>query len=80
MSHCDQFGKGFLWAFCHRDIKPENIFLTLDAAKVGDLGLAKILRGGASTTRTVCGTPAFYSPEIWEARPYGKESDVWALG
>ena len=29
---------------------------------------------------TVIGTPYYMSPELFSNRPYGKESDVWALG
>jgi serine/threonine protein kinase len=26
------------------------------------------------------GTPYYLAPEIWKAKQYGKESDIWALG
>lgn len=29
---------------------------------------------------TQIGTPYYLSPEVWNAYPYGKKSDVWSLG
>lgn len=70
----------------HRDIKPENIFIdyskqdSLPTAKIGDFGLAKVLKGAddmvtvdSVSTRTrssiqyfssVAGTQAYMAPEI----------------
>lgn len=47
----------------HRDIKPANVFL--DGAgnvKLGDFGLARILRDDTSFAQTLVGTPYYMSP------------------
>lgn len=63
----------------HRDIKAANIFLvTAREVKIGDLGVAKITKGGMAHTQI--GTPYYMSPEIWRNRPYNKKSDIWSLG
>lgn len=63
----------------HRDIKAQNIFLvSAREVKIGDLGVAKITKGGMAHTQI--GTPYYMSPEIWRSRPYNKKSDIWSLG
>lgn len=63
----------------HRDIKPMNIFVgEHDLVKVGDLGIAKMIRDGCA--RTQIGTPHYMPPELWLNKPYNFTSDLWALG
>ncbi|KAH8290023.1 hypothetical protein KR044_000463, partial [Drosophila immigrans] len=65
----------------HRDIKPANIFL--DAAgnvKLGDFGLARVLRRDQSFAASFVGTPHYMSPELVKGRQYDRKSDVWAVG
>eukprot|EP00727_Mastigamoeba_balamuthi_P002035 m51a1_g11829 putative -related protein kinase 2 (692) ;mRNA; f:434179-436828 len=65
----------------HRDLKTSNVFLTgphPHAVKIGDLGVAKLLK--AAATQTQVGTPYYISPEIWRKLPYNEKSDVWSLG
>eukprot|EP00741_Cyanophora_paradoxa_P020945 tig00021319_g20220.t1 len=63
----------------HRDMKAQNIFLmSNDMIKIGDLGVAKLLKEGNAQTQV--GTPYYMSPEIWKNRPYDKKSDIWSLG
>ena len=63
----------------HRDIKAANILRTSPAiVKVGDLGIAKLLKGALATTQI--GTPHYMPPEVWKSRPYSFSSDVWSLG
>ncbi|KAF5837626.1 kinase-like domain-containing protein [Dunaliella salina] len=64
----------------HRDIKPGNIMIMAnDVAKIGDLGIAKLLKS-TMAAKTQIGTPHYMPPEIWRNRPYGFQSDSWALG
>jgi len=65
----------------HRDLKSSNVFLTAEnEAKLGDLGIAKILESTMAEADSVVGTPQYLSPELCENRPYSYSSDVWALG
>lgn len=65
----------------HRDLKTQNIFLTsTHIIKLGDLGIARVLDSASDLATTVIGTPYYMSPELFRNTPYGKESDVWALG
>lgn len=70
----------------HRDLKPQNVLLVSDAAKtrvkVGDFGLSKLIVDDGSLLRTVCGTPCYAAPEIWDENHtvYDKKVDVWSLG
>lgn len=65
----------------HRDLKPANVLLVSDdRLKIADLGIAKVLNGDEPVAKTQCGTPAYFSPELWRNQPYDDRSDVWALG
>ncbi|KAL3139701.1 hypothetical protein ABBQ38_004011 [Trebouxia sp. C0009 RCD-2024] len=63
----------------HRDIKPMNIFVgDHDVVKVGDLGIAKMIKEGVANTQI--GTPHYMPPELWQNKKYTFTSDLWALG
>jgi hypothetical protein len=69
----------------HRDVKPDNIFLAQNGTvKLGDFGLAKILRDGASSvtvTGHVLGSPHFISPEQARGqRDVDLRADIYGLG
>jgi NIMA (never in mitosis gene a)-related kinase len=65
----------------HRDLKTQNIFLTKNKIiKVGDLGIARVLKGNNDMATTIIGTPYYMSPELFSNKPYNSKSDVWALG
>lgn len=70
----------------HRDLKPENILIdAAGRAKVGDFGIARILRpGGPRSTVTsadvVLGTPRYMAPEALEGAPPDPRMDVYSLG
>ncbi len=69
----------------HRDIKPSNILIDSgDEPHIMDFGLAKVVRDGASLTRTgaVLGTPAYIAPEqaAGDRGQAGPVSDVYSLG
>ena len=65
----------------HRDLKLGNIFLTYDGlVKLGDFGIARVLKNTLELARTQVGTPYYLSPEICEGKPYSHRSDVWSAG
>mmetsp|Transcript_16227 Transcript_16227/g.29550 ORF Transcript_16227/g.29550 Transcript_16227/m.29550 type:complete len:827 (+) Transcript_16227:27-2507(+) len=65
----------------HRDIKSQNVFLSgATRVKLGDFGIARVLRNTCEKARTMVGTPYYLSPEIIENKPYSFKSDVWSLG
>ncbi|XP_056001883.1 uncharacterized protein LOC125654014 [Ostrea edulis] len=66
----------------HRDMKTQNVFLTGEemTAKLGDLGLAKVLERPTAKAVTFCGSPYYMSPEIFACKPYDSKSDIWAMG
>ncbi|KAG7965293.1 hypothetical protein I3843_09G215700 [Carya illinoinensis] len=64
----------------HRDLKCDNIFINghLGQVKIGDLGLAAILRG-SQHAHSVIGTPEFMAPELYEEE-YNELVDVYSFG
>lgn len=69
----------------HRDLKPSNILFADGSPKLADFGLARVLEGEISITRTLTamGTPGFLSPEQAAASPLvaiDQRSDVYGLG
>ncbi len=65
----------------HRDIKLQNIFLAHDAGlRLGDFGIARVLKHTFENARSIVGTPYYISPELAASKPYNAKSDVWAAG
>ncbi|XP_068318342.1 probable serine/threonine-protein kinase WNK5 isoform X1 [Pyrus communis] len=64
----------------HRDLKCDNIFVNghLGQVKIGDLGLAAILRG-TQHAHSVIGTPEFMAPELYDEE-YNELVDIYAFG
>ncbi|XP_022761409.1 probable serine/threonine-protein kinase WNK5 [Durio zibethinus] len=64
----------------HRDLKCDNIFVNghLGQVKIGDLGLAAILRG-SQHAHSVIGTPEFMAPELYEEN-YNELVDIYSFG
>jgi serine/threonine protein kinase len=65
----------------HRDIKPENLLLLRDGTvKVGDFGLARVLKGTAAAIpqRSVGYTPSYAAPEMFRHKVTSR-SDQYAL-
>jgi len=67
----------------HRDLSPNNILLTTQlVAKIGDLGVAKVIRADSTKTKTrIPGTVDFMGPETLKDTPeYGPPLDVFSYG
>ena len=65
----------------HRDLKGQNIFLTANGiVKVGDFGIARVLRNTGEFAATRIGTPYYMSPEIMDGKRYNSKTDIWSLG
>eukprot|EP00793_Prasinoderma_coloniale_P003382 PRCOL_00006618-RA len=65
----------------HRDIKSANVFLKRDGtARLGDLGLCKVLEHAGARATAVVGTPNYMAPEMLNDQPYGLGADIWSLG
>lgn len=64
----------------HRDLKCDNIFVNghLGLVKIGDLGLAAVLRG-SQAAHSVIGTPEFMAPELYEEE-YNELVDIYSFG
>lgn len=64
----------------YRDMKPENILLARDGyLKLADFGFVKKL-GFGEKTYTICGTPEYIAPEIFDNRGHGHAVDFYSLG
>ncbi|KAM3277299.1 hypothetical protein ACQJBY_045263 [Aegilops geniculata] len=67
----------------HGDIKSSNVMIDSSGeAKLGDFGLARLLRHGADprTTEVVAGTIGYIDPEFVNSRRPCAESDVYSFG
>eukprot|EP01033_Poteriospumella_lacustris_P014428 gene14428-10308_t len=73
----------------HRDLKPENILLPHKHddtwVKITDFGLAKVI--DEKGTKTYCGTPQYFAPEVMERKysvnhhgTYSLAADIWSCG
>ena len=63
----------------HRDIKPENILFVDNDPKICDFGLAKVM-GEEQFATTVCGTPGYIAPELFNSKVCTKSADIYSLG
>ncbi|MGH1345628.1 MAG: protein kinase domain-containing protein [Nannocystales bacterium] len=76
----------------HRDIKPANLLRdNTGAVVIGDFGIVSM--GSADTSEpnpnparsqdtsltTLCGTPAYLAPEVWQGHPHSPTSDQYAF-
>ena len=53
---------------------------TMMVAKIGDVGIAKVMSNETVLAHSIVGTPYYFSPELCNDKPYDAKSDVWALG
>lgn len=66
----------------HRDLKPSNVMMDLNfRAKVGDMGLARILTHSALLSLTPeTGSYLYMAPEVMRHELYATQADVWSWG
>lgn len=69
----------------HRDLKTENIFLQIKddgevVPKLGDFGLARILRRPNELFYSYTGSPLYFAPEIWSQTGYTTKADLYSCG
>ncbi len=90
---CSSLGEAHGQGIVHRDIKPENIYLEKrpgndDFVKVLDFGIAKIVKGDASSNQNpqltamgqTLGTLEYMSPEQLMGQMLDGRSDIYAMG
>jgi len=66
--------------YVHRDLKEENMLLTKeDEVRICDFGWSAEVQI-EKALHTTCGTPHYWSPEIFEGRQQDTAVDLWALG
>jgi serine/threonine protein kinase len=61
-----------------RDLKSSNLLIDKNGyLKLVDFGFAKIAAGKSTT---LCGSPLYMAPEMFEGKSYGRSVDWWSLG
>ena len=48
--------------------------------KLGDFGIARVLKKTFEKAKTMVGTPYYISPEIIEGKSYSLATDIWSIG
>ena len=48
--------------------------------KISDFELSVYTRVSFLPRKTICGSPAYFSPEMVHAGRYDKRTDIWCLG
>uniref|UniRef100_A0A914H1W6 cAMP-dependent protein kinase catalytic subunit n=1 Tax=Globodera rostochiensis TaxID=31243 RepID=A0A914H1W6_GLORO len=62
----------------YRDLKPENLMVSIHGhIKLTDFGFAKVIQ---NKSYTLCGTPSYLAPEVFERIGHNQCVDYWALG
>jgi hypothetical protein len=81
----DQLCAGLAYAHArrviHRDIKPANIFVSRERiVKLGDFGLARVMREISIRRTEIRGTPLYMAPEQITGENVTHRSDLYAVG
>ncbi len=81
----DQLCAGLAYAHSrkviHRDIKPANVFVSNDGVvKLGDFGLARVMREISIRKTEIRGTPLYMAPEQITGRDVNHRADLYAVG
>jgi serine/threonine-protein kinase len=81
----DQLCNGLAYAHgkkvVHRDIKPANVFVSRDkVVKLGDFGIARVLREIEIRQTDVRGTPLYMAPEQINGTNINHRADLYAVG
>ena len=81
----DQLCSGLSYAhgrqIIHRDIKPENVFVTSEGrVKIGDFGLARVMRELSIRKTTIKGTPLYMAPEQIRGTDIDFRADIYSVG
>lgn len=69
----------------HRDLKPANLLLcqNYSTIKIADFGLAKMVSDEDAMMETLCGSPLYMAPELFDLNPgqtYTDKIDLWSIG
>ncbi|MBK7074738.1 MAG: serine/threonine protein kinase [Myxococcales bacterium] len=81
----DQLCTGLAYAHgkkvIHRDIKPANVFISREkVVKLGDFGLARVMREIEIRQTDVRGTPLYMAPEQVSGTNINHRADLYAVG
>ena len=65
----------------HRDIKPSNIMVTKNLdVKIGDFGIAQIVKSDMTQVMGLVGSPRYMSPEQAKEEELTNHTDIFSLG
>jgi eukaryotic-like serine/threonine-protein kinase len=78
---CNGLGYAHAKKVIHRDIKPANVFVSRDkVVKLGDFGIARVMRELEIRQTDVRGTPLYMAPEQINGTNINHRADLYAVG